>query len=257
MRPFRMDGRSFGKTLLAWKPARAEVWQVLVVLGILALVAGLIWFWPLQVGIQLHQAGLDATLDVRLRAILLNLHRTVSISEKVEMVLEHIVRRWRETGEPVKVPMQKTIRRSPRGKLLRVLRAPMRYLGKRTRVSRLSVAAEVGGSDAMESALLAGVSWAVVGTGLALVSRRVRLDPSTPRVQIRPNYAGPALRVETDCILRLRLGHAIVAGLWLLRRGLREKELVLWVRDSLRRKGVEDDGRTSDPGPDEDGHGEP
>lgn len=215
------------------------------------------WFTPVQVNIQLHQRGLQATLEVNIRALLLNLSRSVSISDKVEMALEHILKRWTATGEPVKVPLQKTVRRAPRNKILRAVGRPLRYLGRRTRCSRLVIRAEVGGGDAMQSALLAGGSWALVGTGLALFSRRVQLDPSIPRVQVIPNFSGPAFRLETDCILRFRLGHAIVAGVWLIRRIYREKEVRTWIRDSLRRKGEEGSGRTSDPGADEDGHGEP
>jgi hypothetical protein len=235
----------------------AEVWTVLVVLVAVLAIAIPLSFLPLQLQICLRQNALQADVQVQFRLPLVKVARTVSITEKVVMVLDHLLTRWRATGEPVKVPLQKTIRRWPRKKWLRAIRRPLRYLGRRTRCTRLTIAAQVGGADAMESAMLTGFSWAVVGTGLGVFSRMVRLDPATPRVSIVPNYGGPAWRLESDCILRLRLGHAIVAGVWLLRRVLRDKELIAWARDSWRRKGVEGSGRTSDPGPHEDGHGEP
>jgi hypothetical protein len=236
---------------------RAGVWRVLVVLVAVAALAIILGWLPLQLHLHLRQDALQADVDLRIKLFFIKVKRQVSITDRVQMALEHIIKRWRATGEPVKVPLQKTIRRMPRSKIMRTVRRPLRYLGRRTRCTRLAIAAEIGGADAMESAMLAGASWAVVGTALGIFSGMVRLDPGIPRVTIVPNYGGPAFRLDTDCILRLRLGHAIVAGVWLLRRALREKELVAWARDSWRRKGVEGSGRASDSGPDEDGHGEP
>lgn len=229
--------------------------QVLVV-GTLVL-ALLLWFLPVQVRIGLQQESWQARLQIHLRAPLVSLVWNLNISDKIAMALEHIWTRWRATGEPVKVPLQKTIRRIPHRKLRRALRQPIRYLGRRTHCRHLQIRAEVGGWDAMDSALLAGASWALVGTGVSMLSRVVHLDPAVPRVTVVPNFRQAQLRVHADCILKLRLGHAIVTGVWLLRRVLKEREIVAWVRDSWRRKGEEGDRdeRTSDSGPYEDGHG--
>jgi hypothetical protein len=230
---------------------------LLVTLVILLAIIALIWFFPLQIRLHFTQRAWEAKVELRVKAPLISGGATVDISDKVAMALEHMWKRWRATGEPVKIPLQKTIRRMPRAKLLRIISVPGRYLGRRIRCSRLAIKAEIGGFDAMESALLAGAGWGFVGSALAIVSGYIRLDPATPEIAILPIFAGPAWRVDSDCILRLRLGHAIVAGIWLLRRVMAEREVVAWARDSWRRKGVEDDGRASHSGPDEDGHGEP
>lgn len=229
--------------------------RLLFLLIVLA-VALILWFVPLKLRISFHQRSLDARVQLQVQAPLVKLRREVHVSEKIEMALEHMLKRWRAKGEPVKVPLQTTIRRLPRKKLLRVVGRPLRYLMRRMRCTRLDARAEVGAWDAMESALLAGAVWSVSGVGIGLFSRRVQLDPAVPRITVIPSFRGPAWRVQTDCILHFRLGHAIVAGLWLVRRALREKELVAWARDSWRRKGVDSSGGSSDPGPDEDGHGE-
>lgn len=229
------------------------MWVVLI--GVIWVIC--MWFLPVQVHVHFRQHALAAQVEVRIRVVLFTLHRRINISDKVAMALEHLWKRWRAKGEPVKVPLQKTIRRVPRKRIQRAVQAPLRWLGARVRCKRLAIEAEVGGLDAMESALLAGAGWAIVGAVLGIFSRMVQVDPSVPQVAIVPNYGGPVWRLESDCILRYRVGHAMVAGVWLLYRVARDREVVAWARDSWRRKGVEGSGRASDPGLDEDGHGEP
>lgn len=222
------------------------------------LVAIALWFTPVRLHISFHQKGWQADLLVELLMPLIKLGRAVDISANVQLALEHMVTRWFATGEPVKVPLQKTVRRLPRRKLLGALGRPIRYLARRSRCQRMVIHGEVGGLDAMESALLAGASWTAIGTALGLSSRWVPMTPAEPVVTIRPNFGGPAWRFSADCIVRFRLGHAMVAGFWILRRVLREKEIVAWARDSWRRKGVESgDERASDSGADEDRDGKP
>lgn len=227
-----------------------------MLLGVVALLT-VLWFWPVRVAIGIHQAGWQAELEVQLHAFPLKRRLELNISEKLALAMEHVLKRWRAKGEPVKVPLQKTIRLVPRRSLVRMAAGPLSYLGRRTRCTRLSIAAQVGSSDAMEAALLTGAVWAVAGSVVGQFSKVVRLGDTRPAVQVVPDYSGPAWRLETDCILGLRLGHAIVAAVWLLRRVLRDKEVVAWARDGWRRKGVKGSGRTSDPGANEDGHGEP
>lgn len=220
------------------------VWIVVLLLAGVFLAA--LWFLPIQVRAKFNQEAWEARLQVHVKTLAVNLSGNINITKKANMMLEHMWKRWRAKGEPVKVPLQKTIRRLPRRKLMQVFRRPIRYLGRRTHVSHLEIRAEVGGDDAMESALLSGAYWAAVGTGLGMFSRLVHLEPQVPRIVVIPNYRGRLYRMQLDCILRLRLGHAIVTGVWVMRRLLKEKEVLAWVRDSLRRKGAQEHERTSD-----------
>lgn len=230
---------------------------MLVALFVALAFALALWFLPVQVQVRFWQDGWQATAAVEVQALLLKFGRDIHISELVNTAIEHALKRWFDKGEPLKVPLQKTVRRAPRGKILRAVRVPLRYLGRRTRCRRLMVRAVVGGGDAMESALLAGGMWAVVGALLGRFTRWVRIEPQTPSVEVKPDFRQAAWRVETDCILRLQFGHAIVAVIWILRRVLSEKEVVAWARDAWRRKGVNAGDRgASDSRPDENGHGE-
>jgi len=233
------------------------VWRLLVVLAVLAIALG-IAFTPVRTHLTFRQNGWQAEAQVRVSiGSAIHLGRKVEVSSLIEMAYEHMMKRWEATGEPVKVPLQKTIRRFPLGRVVQAVRRPVRYFRRRLRFKQLAVDVEVGGFDAMQSALLSGVAWSLIGTLLAQLSRLVRLDPALPRVQVVPVFAGPAYRVEVDCIVGYRLGNAIFAGVWLLWRAVRDREIRTWARDSWRRKGVEGGGRASDSGLDEDGHGEP
>lgn len=230
----------------------------MLVLALALLAITIIACLPVQSHLALRQRGWEIVLDVEARLAWLRVQRTVPISEHIATAVEHMWKRWRAKGEPVKIPLQKTIRRFPEERVLRAVRPPIRYFRDRLHFRQLDVHWEIGGFDAMQSALLAGHSWACTGIVLSQVSRLFNhLEPGLPRVEIVPVFAGPAFRLDIDCIVRNRLGNIIVVGVWLLTRLARDGEIRAWARDSWRRKGVEGNGRTSDPGPDEDGHGEP
>lgn len=230
---------------------------MLVVLAVLA-IALIILLLPVRLHLTFRQHGWQAEFEVQTTiGGTVRLGRKVEVSSSIEMAFEHMMKRWEATGEPVKVPLQKTIRRFPLGRAAHAVLGPLRYLRRKIRFRKLHVGVEVGGYDAMQSALLSGVAWSTIGTLLSQLSRLVHLDPALPKVQVAPNFAGPAYRVEVDCIVGYRLGNAIFAGVWLLLRAVRDREIRAWARDSWRRKGVEGSGRASDSGVDEDGHGEP
>lgn len=231
---------------------------MLGILALLAIALITLLYLPVRVNVTLRQHGWQADIQVEAKiAGMIKLGRKVDLSSLVAQAAEHMMKRWEQKGEPVKVPLQRTVRRFPVRRVMRAVHRPVRYFRRHIQIRRLDLYVEVGGFDAMQSALLSGVSYSLIGTLLAQLSRLVRLDPSVPKVEVVPVFAGPAYRVEVNCIAGYRLGNAIFAGVWLLMRAIRDKEIRAWARDSWRRKGVEGGGRASDTGLDEDGHGEP
>lgn len=253
-----MDAAPPGKTVLAWQRRAQGVGDLLILLfGVLLLFLLGVWVLPVQVRLRLRQSPRGVLVSAGLQMPLVGWGGEVNVTDLAAEAVQHILDRWRLTGEPIRVPLQKTIRRAPLGPIWRAVGRPVQYLARRTRCALLAVAAEVGGSDAMESALLAGAGWALLGGGIGWISQYVSVQPGALHVDVRPDYSARAWRVRMDCILHMRAGHAIVAGVWLVRRSIREREIVLWIRDSWRRKGEEGVERTSNPGIDEDSHGEP
>lgn len=230
-------------------------WIVAVVLICLVLFGLLLL--PVRVALALRQRGWRVELAIDLRYAFIRWRRRIDVSDKVAMALEHMWKRWRAKGEPVQRDLQESVDHLPRRKLLRLIRPALRMLGRATECSRLHLTAEVGGYDAMESALLAGLLWSGGGMLVGAVDRWVRLVPTGVGLTVRPNYQQPICQVDLDCILAVRLGKAMRAMIWLGRQALIRKEIVAWIRDSLRRKGDQSHGRTPDRGPNEGGNGKP
>jgi hypothetical protein len=212
---------------------------------------------------------------VQLKLPLLKFSKAINLTDKARQALKQAVKKWRKRWRKtdrgaglfqrlkrLRAQVRRLKRQTPKRPppppfrpVMHAVRPPMRYFARRIRFSQWRLRAEIGGFDAMQSALLAGALWSVVGTALGVASTLIRLEPDVPKIVIVPNFNGPTWRLQADWIVHFRLGHAIVAGVWSLVRLLRENELVRWWQESRRRKGVEGSGRKSDSGPDEDGHG--
>ncbi|MFZ3101921.1 MAG: DUF2953 domain-containing protein [Desulfitobacteriaceae bacterium] len=75
---------------------------------------------------------------------------------------------------------------------------------------------EIGFRDPVQTALVVGSLWAILGTSLARFYRQVTMDTDHPQVQIIPQFQKPGISCEIHCIFKLRLGHIIITGLKLL-----------------------------------------
>jgi hypothetical protein len=252
--------------LLIWL---LPLWLLITLAILLAL---FLLFLPIQIAVQTRQHGLEATVWVQLKLPLLKFSKAINITDKLRQALQKALKQWRKrrrkqghaasAAPPAQGPLGKHLLagppqpKPPQPKplqpkrpppppfrpVMHAVRQPMRYFARHIRFSQCRLRAEIGGFDAMQSALLAGALWSVVGTALGVASTLIRLEPGVSKIAIVPNFSGPTWRLQTDCILHFRLGHAIVAGVWALVRLLREKELVRWWQQGRRRKGVEGSG---------------
>lgn len=224
-----------------------EVFRLLLlIIALVVLAVASLMFVPVDLRAELHQDGIEANLKLEMTAPLVKMRGEIQVTDKIRLALDHIWRRWREKGEPVKAPLQETVRRIPYRVIYAGIQRTLRYLRKKVELRRFEVRGLIGGADAMESALLAGASWAIVGKAIGGLSHFARVDPKVPSITIVPDFNQQCFRFRADCILRVRLGNAMVAGFLLLRRILKERELIAWMRDSWRRKGVEGNERPSD-----------
>ncbi|MHB8124134.1 MAG: DUF2953 domain-containing protein [Desulfitobacteriaceae bacterium] len=76
---------------------------------------------------------------------------------------------------------------------------------------------EIGLRDPVQTALVVGSLWAILGSSLARFYRQVTMDTDHPQLQIIPQFQKPGFSCEINCIFNLRMGHIIIAGLKLLR----------------------------------------
>lgn len=215
-----------------------------IAVGCLAAATALLWLAPVQLHLRLAQANLQAEVFVELRVGWVRLTRTTALGEGAR-------------------PAEAAARRRPRlgsgdvRELLASTAPGLRYLARATRCERLRLRVEVGGLDACDSALLAGLGWSLAWNLLAQFGRLVQLNPGGVAVAVVPNFQRPLLRTDLDCILRVRLGKATWAAGMVLRAALRRRALLARIRERQRRKGDTADGRSPDSKPHEDGDGKP
>lgn len=80
----------------------------------------------------------------------------------------------------------------------------------------------VGTGDAMWTAMITGGFWTVKTTLVGFLSQYMRFK-ALPTMKVDPVYSHPSFSTEWSCIAEIRFGNAIVAGLVLIVRMLKEK----------------------------------
>lgn len=216
----------------------------LIAVGCLAAAMALLWLAPVQLHLRLAQANLKAEVFVELRVGWLRFARAITLGEKAPRVRAHTRRRPGAEKQDVRDLLAASVQ-------------GLRYLGRATWCERLRLRVEVGGLDACDSALLAGLGWSLVCNLLAQFGRLVQVNPAGVAVAVVPNFQRPLLRTDLDCILRVPLGKATWAAGMVLRAALRRRALLARIRERQRRKGDRTDGRSPDSSPHEDGDGQP
>lgn len=86
-------------------------------------------------------------------------------------------------------------------------------------LSRLHITAwrwdsAIGAGDAMWTALAVGSYWALTGSLVGFVSRIMRLE-CEPAIAVEPDYEQARYDTSMECIVRMRIGYAILAALQL------------------------------------------
>lgn len=221
----------------------------------LLLLAGMISLLSVRVEARVEMVGREAALTISLLAPLGRTHRRYGISDWIETALVHVLKRWQRTGEPVSIPIQKRLRRFPFQRLARVVGPPLHYLRRHLSLVRLNLSIDVGSADAAATGVLTGLCWGAAGAAVGLLADRFRAPRPAPRIRVRARFNQTVWVMRAECMVSLRLGNAIFAGVWLLARALRDPQVRSWVRTGGWRKGEAVHERTSDPGSDEDRNG--
>jgi hypothetical protein len=78
----------------------------------------------------------------------------------------------------------------------------------------------VGGAD--DTAVVTGFIWGVKSTLLAFLSKRIRLE-TRPHIEVNPLFNRSLFSMNLLCIVKIRFGYAIIAGLLLAVRILTAK----------------------------------
>ena len=101
----------------------------------------------------------------------------------------------------------------------------------------------LGVGDAAATALLCGGLWGTKGVVLSYIQSRTHVTDKNVVIAVFPSFRENRFQTFLQCIFSLRVVHIIVAQLIMLREKRRHK------------KGVTQDGKSSDSGPNENSHG--
>lgn len=88
---------------------------------------------------------------------------------------------------------------------------------KRTHCSQISWITNVGLDDAAETAITTGMIWGLKTSILGIIFNHIQLE-AQPQLAVVPQFNDPQFQTHFDCIIRIRLGYAMLAGLHLLVR---------------------------------------
>lgn len=116
---------------------------------------------------------------------------------------------------------------------------------RRLKVKSFRWQTEVGLTDSYSLALLSGALWAVKGVVVASLCRLFTFK-TTPKIKVIPRFGRATFRLSVSCILEIPLGYAIITAVFVLFHKLKLR---------LKRRSANDE-RTSNPGADENRHGE-
>lgn len=171
-----------------------------------------VWTWFRWMGIRREITGVDGE-EWRVRYA----RRTATVAgdrtldEQTRRLTRADVRRqWRQ--------MHRFLRR------FRDARRALRAFTQHITCERLSWESRIGTGDAALTGMLTGLAWVAKGAVLATVTRYVRLK-AVPNVRVIPAFHETTLSSRLTCMLRIRIGQAILAMAklaWTLYKG-REK----------------------------------
>jgi len=92
-----------------------------------------------------------------------------------------------------------------------IILPPLKYLTKKISVRNLYLKLKMGTGDAAATGLLYGTAWIAVGNIMALTRSYVNIKE--PRIIIAPIFDSARLSLDFSCIIRIKTGHIINAGI--------------------------------------------
>lgn len=87
----------------------------------------------------------------------------------------------------------------------------LKYISRKTNINKFILKMSVGTGDAAATGILYGAAWMALGNILAFVSGFLNIN--NPRIVIVPIFSKIQLCVDFSCIISLKLGHIINAGI--------------------------------------------
>lgn len=88
---------------------------------------------------------------------------------------------------------------------------------KKITITKFEWHSSIGVGDAAQTGILSGIGWTIKGTLVGMISHFMRMK-TKPIYSINPSFQKAMSQTSLVCMFHFRIGHAIVAGLKLLKR---------------------------------------
>ncbi|HYE83827.1 MAG TPA: DUF2953 domain-containing protein [Clostridia bacterium] len=89
--------------------------------------------------------------------------------------------------------------------------SPLKYILRKIKVYDLNLRLGLGTGDAAVTAILNGMAWIAIGSLIAFTSSYMSIKK--PRIAVVPIFSEVKLSTDFSCIISMRLGHIINAGI--------------------------------------------
>ncbi len=87
----------------------------------------------------------------------------------------------------------------------------LKYITSKTEISNFNLKLSLGAGDAAATGILYGVTWIALGNIMTLT--RCYLNVNEPKIVVIPIFSQVQLSIDFSCIISLKLGHIINAGI--------------------------------------------
>jgi len=92
----------------------------------------------------------------------------------------------------------------------------VKYFCSKLKIKNMEWSTIIGLGDAAHTGMISGAVWAGKGAIIGIISRYMKLM-DMPKINIYPHFQGVASETLFTCMIQFRLGHAMMAGIKLVR----------------------------------------
>ncbi|RDI44278.1 DUF2953 domain-containing protein [Falsibacillus pallidus] len=209
---------------------RVYMYIAAIIIGIIILLFLLLWFTSLSIYLNLYHGQDNDHFQIQFKIWFGLIRYKVDIpmvqidKDQPDIVLKQEVKKGKK--EKVKKASKKRIRPSDilnsfqdTAELIRHVYGTHVIVNKflaKIKVRNLQWHTLIGLKDAAATGMLAGAAWTLKSTIITFISTHCRLmDP--PVIEVIPSFNRPISQISFKCMFRFRIGHAIFAGLKLIK----------------------------------------
>lgn len=203
---------------------------LLTIVGLLVFLFFIVAITKLTVIIDLHHAGDDDHIIIKLFAWSGIIRYTIKIplikidKESPGIVVKHEENAGDQTDKSNKGKDKFTPREILRGfedtakivqHVVHLHKIVRQFLSK-VYITKFNWNTTLGIGDAAQTGLIVGLGWSLKGTLLGVISQYMKLMVH-PAISITPSFQIPISETKLSCIFHFRIGHAILAGIRLVK----------------------------------------